>query len=151
MRTIVLGMILLFLSAGAMAQTPAVTGIQLGNHWRIEAGWNIPLAKMFESFEPGVKLDVESIIGFGGGPAFNWENAEHKAAVSIVPVMLILSARTDGSDKLNASVGPVLGILDNALQAGCLYYLGKLDQPRSRFEIVFSIGPGLIKSVVNKF
>jgi hypothetical protein len=150
MRSVLFVLLMLFVTASVSSQTK--TDVQLGNGWSLGHSTTIPLMKMVESLTPGIGMEAQAIIGFGGGLAFNWTTPNqtgeiNKSIVCVTPLMVILATPMDGSDKLNVNAGPVVGFFDNAFQVGCIYDFGKLEVDRSRFEIVFSIGPSILKNL----
>jgi hypothetical protein len=126
--------------------------VQLGNGWSLGHSTTIPLMRMVESLTPGVGMEAEVVVGFGAGIAFNWTTPNqvgviNKSIVCITPLMVVLSTDTDWENQLGVSVGPVVGFFDNSFQLGCLYNFAKLEVERSRFEVVFSLGPSLLKNL----
>lgn len=141
MRLTVLVACVLFLFSGVVfAQTPV--DIPLENGWGFGVTTSIPVLSVRESTDNGVKLDVVPVVGFGGGPCIYWSKegvGEVKRVVSFTP-MVILAARIDGAESLDASFGPVFGFFDDFIQLGMVYNGGKIDTDRSRWEGVMTIG-----------
>lgn len=140
MRYLIMALLALLIAAPAAAQTPP--DVPLENGWGFGVTTAIPVLKVRESTDSGVKLDVVPVVGFGGGPCIYWSKegfGEVKRVVSLSP-MVILSARVDGSEAMDAAFGPVFGFFDDFIQAGVVYNGGKIGDDRSRWEGLMTIG-----------
>ena len=131
---------------------PQPMDVNLGHGWSLGHSTSIPLMRVVEANGPGSSMVTEPLIGFGAGPAFNWTSSDqtgdvNKSIVCITPLMLVLSYQIAEQEELSLSVGPVVGFFDNALQMGCLYNFGPQEYERSRFEMVFSVGPSILKNL----
>ena len=140
MKYVLIALLALAIAAPAFAQVPP--DIPLDKGWGFGVSTAIPVLKIRESTDEGVKLDVVPVVGFGGGPCVYWGKADVtdiKRIVSLTP-MIILSARIDGAEALDVAFGPVFGFFDDFVQLGVVYNGGKIEPERSRWEGLMTIG-----------
>ena len=140
MRYFFVVLLAMALALPAFAQAPPDIPLEKG--WGFGVTTAIPVLKVRESVTEGVKLDVVPVVGFGGGPCIYWGKAgvdDIKRVISLTP-MVILSARIDGAEALDAAFGPVFGFFDDFIQLGAVYNGGKITPKRSRWEGLMTIG-----------
>ena len=128
----------------AFGQSAIQGDVQLQNGWGIGMVKSVPVFKIVESSNPAAKVDAVPILGLCGGVCFYYTNdkaaPDHDRLLTFAPIAVMMTTRVDEEGTFDPSFGVLVGMFDDALQLGWMYFAGQRNEDISRHELIFSMG-----------
>jgi hypothetical protein len=106
---------------------------------------SIPAFKIVESSRKNAQLDARILTQVGGGVSYQnlvYDSTNEKwiSTFSFSPMTILISGNTANDDPIDLSYAMTVGFFDNLIMLGAGWDFGNVEDDRSRFFGLLSIG-----------